>query len=405
MLTAFFLSTSVFAQENIFTLVTGTEGGDYHRTGTVIASSAGSEIPISSNVTTGSLENIELLKSGSADLAIVQRDVLIENYFAEIPYRSYEVILPLFRESLFILVPGKRRLILFHDFIEDVKNGNINHLNIGPEGSRSNEVARNLLFIYGVSLKKVRLQTASQTDALAALKTGRTDAALYIAKTPGEILEIDRRHLGIVTFSQSDVKNIKNHIKNLDEVVYKSDSYGIKNKNILSVGTWAFLVVRNEAVEQMESSVPGRDITNFLIEKINKNPILKNNHINYSPSYLAGLNREDIYKVLPVYPGLEKYETSYTLYYILLILSAGILILYFISLRLFPEYDFFSLMIRNRHLLLAALYLISAYLIVSYFLRYFENRLYGDLSVVSPFLNLGMADTFSWLITFLLIQD
>ena len=82
----------------------GSRGGNYYKTGKYIASRYNKKFPdihFSSIETNGSLENIELLKNNQIDIAIVQRNVLLNSlYDEENGLKNLSVILPLFQEKL-----------------------------------------------------------------------------------------------------------------------------------------------------------------------------------------------------------------------------------------------------------------------------------------------------------------
>jgi len=88
-----------------YIIASGSQGGNYIKVGSYIASQYNSNIDskFTSIETEGSLDNIDLLKNNFADFAIVQRNVLLNSLYDESNgINNVEVIAPLFEEKLLI---------------------------------------------------------------------------------------------------------------------------------------------------------------------------------------------------------------------------------------------------------------------------------------------------------------
>lgn len=94
--------SGIFAKEKArrFVLVSGEEQGLYYRTG-IFIEQASKHVLISAEIVNlssgGSYENIERLKNGIADFAILQRDVAVKHYhYPQNTFRNFEIVMPLF---------------------------------------------------------------------------------------------------------------------------------------------------------------------------------------------------------------------------------------------------------------------------------------------------------------------
>lgn len=164
-----FLSTSVWVTNRMpkaVRVAAGAEGGQYSRIAralaAVLTSNAESKVELFS--TQGSSENIELLTSGNAHLALLQADVVDES--------EVSVIAPLYYEVVHLLVRQDLNLTR----IEELKNRRVF---LGKEKTGSRATARRLLDYCGISLEDVTVVEGDWEKAEAA---EACDAAVLVTR-------------------------------------------------------------------------------------------------------------------------------------------------------------------------------------------------------------------------------
>lgn len=164
----------------------GLPGGAYHRVATALTELLTSQKQCQAEVVTslGSNQNVELLESRAAQLALVQADAIRSSNVA--------VLAPLYYEAVHILV---RKPSSIHD-LSELRNRRVN---VGPEKSGSREVASMLLASSGLSFDDIQAlatdwhQLGSDPDIDAAIvvsQVGSSDVNAFLAQHPFELLAL-----------------------------------------------------------------------------------------------------------------------------------------------------------------------------------------------------------------------
>lgn len=165
-------------------LGTAGTGGIYYPLGGAVASRLSLIAPdrqVTAEVTGGSVENINRLRSGEMDLAFALPVTMWEAYhggeaYPE-PVSGLRVLAPLYDNlSHFMVVPDSDV-----GSIEDLRGLRVA---VGPPGSGTEQVARHLLAAHGLTYDDVEERYLSFAEAAGALKDRAIDAALISVGYP-----------------------------------------------------------------------------------------------------------------------------------------------------------------------------------------------------------------------------
>jgi TRAP transporter TAXI family solute receptor len=172
-----------------FTILTGREGGGYYQTAQKyqkIAAEKGFKLNI--RPTAGSVEALELLEKGEADVGFIQGGIALdadERVLGSLASVYYEPVWVVLRTAAFDDPPPKRVTALMG------KN-----IGIGEDGSGTQRLALQLLNAVGVTGTDANYFAGSSDETIDKLASGELDAALFVTtvesstgqrllKTPG----------------------------------------------------------------------------------------------------------------------------------------------------------------------------------------------------------------------------
>lgn len=165
-------------------LGTAGTGGLYYPLGGALAnllSQADTTRRFTAEVTGGSVENVNRLRSHEIDLGISMGTTAFEAYrggpdFAQ-PHGSLRIVAPLYPNVTHVLVRAGSSLRSIAEFTG-------RRVSVGAPGSGTEQLAGQLLEAYGVPAAEVRIQYLSFNESAAALKDGAIDAAIISAGYP-----------------------------------------------------------------------------------------------------------------------------------------------------------------------------------------------------------------------------
>lgn len=255
------LTAAVPQKKEILIFTSGGTHGYYHRTANDILKYLEGSLEsteIINMITTGSIENLARLKTGMADIAILQRDVALEAYYQmQNPFKKFEILMPLFPESLQIFTYGEPEVISFSEFLRKVKAGDIKKMAIGPPKSTSNITSRRILNLFGLNKPENFFDERLLTHPIDDLKNGEVHALALMMAAPvprfsNKTNEVQK--ISLVSMSKADVRHIISHISTLDEIQFSSDIYPFlpfPPVTVRCVGTWAFLVASTGAIDEI----------------------------------------------------------------------------------------------------------------------------------------------------------
>ncbi|MEG3619677.1 TAXI family TRAP transporter solute-binding subunit [Magnetovibrio sp. PR-2] len=143
--------------------------------------------------TAGSIENIELLNSGKADVAFVQGGTGDAEASPNLVSLG-----ALYYEPLWLFVNKKHKV----KRLSDLKNLRVA---AGAEGSGTWAVVRQLLEINNINTEDKRIRHLSSKEAVGALKDGKVDAAFFVTSPTSGVIQdlIKRKNFRLIDFSRA----------------------------------------------------------------------------------------------------------------------------------------------------------------------------------------------------------
>lgn len=182
-------------QKPVMRVATGVPGGNYHRVGEKIKAKGGDKFEIVLVPTSGSGENLKMLKAGTVDAAIIQSDadfvdheVNKDGYASKTGFNSGEI----YSEYITLVVAKDSNI----SSVRDLKSGNI--IYVGPDGSGTAITWKGIVLqnskyetdparkdVY----KNVAVQNGSYEDALEKVKSDKNAAMLFVAGSDAPLLE------------------------------------------------------------------------------------------------------------------------------------------------------------------------------------------------------------------------
>lgn len=177
--------TSQTQSKKFINIATGGTAGTYYPLGGAIAEILNKNVPgmnASAQSTGASVANINLLKDGKVDLALVQNDIAYYAYNGTEMFKDKKVanlrgISTLYPETIQIVTTDKTGITS----INDLKGKRVA---VGAAGSGTEANARQILEIYGITYNDIKPQYLSFGEAANGLKDGNVDAAFVTAGHP-----------------------------------------------------------------------------------------------------------------------------------------------------------------------------------------------------------------------------
>ena len=133
--------------------------------------------------TGGALENVELIRRGEVDSALVQADVAHWSHYGSGPYLTKKpiselrVVANLFRVAVHVVVRADSQIRTIYQLAGK-------RVSLGPDGSGTRENSRDVLGVYGLSEGDLRVQQLKPGPAADALKAGKIDAFFAVGAEP-----------------------------------------------------------------------------------------------------------------------------------------------------------------------------------------------------------------------------
>jgi TRAP transporter TAXI family solute receptor len=178
----------------------GESGAYYHYAKRYAAILARNGIELEVRTSAGSLENIQRLENGEAQIGFVQGGVVQRtddsDAFAESELFSLGSV---FYEPVWVFYRGEKRF----DRLTDLAGKRVA---IGQEGSGVRQLAQQLLEANEINARTAELLAVSGLDAAEELQQGRIDAAFIIAAESAPVVQVLLRSPGVhvMSFSQAD---------------------------------------------------------------------------------------------------------------------------------------------------------------------------------------------------------
>lgn len=294
------------AKEQFLHMATGNTSGTYYPIGGAISEILNKDIEkmhASVQSTSGSIANLNLLKDGTVEFAIVQND--IANYalngtemFKDENKHKFETL-----RGLATLYAESCQCVTFESSgiksIADLKGKKVS---VGAEGSGVEANARQILAAYGLTYDDIQPQYLSFSAGSKALKDGQIDAAFLTAGAPTAAVQD--------VAAQAPIR-----ILGIDEEHFKalSEKYPFYRKITIPKGTYTNLNEDVQTVSVMALLVCNDRINDDLGYKITKAIYTHLDDLKAAHSAFSGLNEKQAMEgmTIEINGGAKKFFEEY----------------------------------------------------------------------------------------------
>lgn len=287
------------AAKKFINIGTGGTAGTYYPLGGAIAEILNKNIPgmnASAQSTGATVANINMLKDGSIDMAIVQNDITYyaangTEMFKDKKVDSIKAIAALYPETVQIVSLEKNGI----NSVSELKGKRVA---VGAAGSGTEANARQILEAHGISYDDISVQYLSFGEAASALKDGNVDVAFVTAGFPTAAVQD--------IASQNKVKLIAVDAAKVDALMKK---YPFYTKTTIPANTYAGLAVDTPAVAVMAMLVVNDKVDDKLGYELTKAIFSNLERLQASHAVGKMITKETAVKGLPIKlnAGAEKY--------------------------------------------------------------------------------------------------
>lgn len=217
------------AEKRFLNIATGGTAGTYYPLGGAMAEILNKNIPgmnASAQSTGATVANINMLKEGSVDMALVQNDIIYYaanglEMFKDKKITTIKGIATLYPETVQLVTLEKNNI----KSVNDLKGKRVA---VGAAGSGAEANARQVLEAYGITYDNITAQYLSFGEAASALKDGNVDAAFLTAGYPTAAVQD--------IASQNNVRLLPIDADKADALIKK---YPFYTKTVIPKGTYA----------------------------------------------------------------------------------------------------------------------------------------------------------------------
>ncbi len=280
-------------------IVTGGTGGTYYPLGGAMASiiEDETELKASAQSSGASVENMNTLKGGDAEIAFTQTDIATYALNGELMFdgnkvENVQAIGTLYPETVQIITTKDSGI----ESVEDLKGKTVS---IGALGSGVNANALQILEIHGLSVDDIEARNVDFKESTDGLQAGNIDAAFITAGTPTGSVEAlaATEDVKVIPVSADKAKELIEKYPYYAEETVPSGTYGIE-EDVATVAVKAMLVVREDLDEDTVYN-----ITKAIFENTDKITHAKGELIK-AETALDGIGD------ITVHPGADKYFTE-----------------------------------------------------------------------------------------------
>ena len=287
------------AQKQFLNIGTGGTAGTYYPLGGAMAEILNKAIPgmnASAQSTGASVANINMLKDGSVDLAIVQNDITYyavngTEMFKDKKVEGLKGIATLYPETC-------QAVTLESSGIKSIADLKGKKVAVGAAGSGVEANARQIMEAYGVTYNDIQVQYLSFAEAASALKDGNIDAAFLTAGYPTSAVQD--------IASQHKVRLLPVEASKADALIAK---YPFYTKTVIPAGTYAGFDEEVPAVSVMAMLVANDKVDDKLGYELTKALFKNLDRIHAAHAAAKAILKEKALEgmPLPVNAGAEKF--------------------------------------------------------------------------------------------------
>ena len=256
------------AEKQFLNIGTGGTAGTYYPLGGAMAEILNKAIPgmnASAQSTGASVANINMLKAGDVDMAIVQNDI---TYYAVNGTEMFKDSKVDNLKGIAVLYPETCQFVTLEaSGIKGIEGLMGKRVAVGAAGSGAEANARQILEAYGVTYDDIDEQYLSFSEGASALKDGNVDAAFLTAGYPTaavqDISSQNQIRLLPVASDKADVLIAKYPF--YTKTTIPSGTYTGFNEDVASVSVMAMLVATDKVSDKL-----GYDIAKAIFSNLDR---------------------------------------------------------------------------------------------------------------------------------------
>jgi TRAP transporter TAXI family solute receptor len=291
-------------------LATATTGGTYYPVGVAIATLTTTHLDKTDNIlmtaitSAGSAENIQLLKTGEADLAIIQS---LNGEMARLGKGLYENNPQSFIRSIAVLWENVEHFVILEKFVDsgdvsDLRNIGKKNFSIGRRGSGTEISGREILKSLGYTPERdFRLSFLGYEPSAGALQNGRIAGMNIPAGPPASAITqayaaIGAKNLRILEFTEDQIKSV-------------NAVFPVWKRYVIPAGTYPGQKDAIQTISQSNLLITHKDLPDEIVYKIVKTmyenlDYLKNIH---QSTQVMSLDLAVSGLSIPLHPGAVRY--------------------------------------------------------------------------------------------------
>jgi len=256
------------AEKKFLNIGTGGTAGTYYPIGGAMAEVLNKDIPgmnASAQSTGASVANINMLKDGSVDLAIVQNDI---TYYAVNGAEMFKDKKVDGLKGIATLYPETCQAVTLESTgirsIADLKGKKVA---VGAAGSGVEANARQIMEAYGVTYDDIQVQYLSFAEAASALKDGNIDAAFLTAGYPtSAVQDIASQHkVRLLPVESAKADALMAKYPFYTKTVIPAGTYAGFDEDVPAVSVMAMLVANDKVDDKL-----GYDIAKALFKNLDR---------------------------------------------------------------------------------------------------------------------------------------
>lgn len=256
------------AGQKFLNIATGGTAGTYYPIGGAMAEILNKSIPgmnASAQSTGASVANINMLKDGSVDLAIVQNDL---TYYASNGTEMFKDKKVDNLRGIAALYPETCQIVTLQDSgIETVADFRGRRVAVGAAGSGTEANARQIMEAYGVAYADITVQYLSFGEAANALKDGNVDVAFVTAGYPTAAIQdiASQRKVRLIPVDAATADRLIAKYPFYTKTKIPAGTYSGFDQDVSAVSVMAMLVT----TDKMDDALGG-EITKALFSNLDR---------------------------------------------------------------------------------------------------------------------------------------
>ncbi|AOT70522.1 TAXI family TRAP transporter solute-binding subunit [Geosporobacter ferrireducens] len=292
-------TNTINKNDYFITVATGPTSGLYYPIGGAFSNVIKNKLGYKSSAqsTGASVENINLIIGGKADLAITMSDAIAQAYDAfgafegKEPQKNLRVLMSLYPNYVQLVTTNKSGITKF----EDLKGKRVG---IGAPNSGVELNARMMYEAHGMTYEDSKVDYLNYGEAIDQMKNGLIDAAFVTSGIPNAtVMELGTTNkIVIVPIEGEGAKNLIEKYPFFVEEVIPASTYDT-DTDVNTVSVRNIMIIREELPEEVVYEITKGIFEN--IEEIKASHNTANTHLSLENSQI-GIN-------IPFHPGAEKY--------------------------------------------------------------------------------------------------